>query len=347
MSTLLEVESLSRQFDLPHGQTLHAVNDVSLHIDQGESLGLVGESGSGKTTTGRCILGLLKPTAGTVRFDGVDISARRGRDLRRLRAEMRIVFQEPYESLNPRLRSVDIIAEPLILHQPELDRTQRRERVLELMDRVHLSRELAGRRPRELSGGQQQRVGIARAIATDPKFVVLDEPTSALDVSVRAQILDLLLELQRNQGFSYLFISHDLSTIQYSCSRIAVMYLGRIVEYGPSAQIFSDPRHPYTKALLSAILTPDVDQVRTPIVLQGEPPSALSLPPGCAFAPRCPLAVDACRAAVPELRELGDGRRAACIRAEDVGRLMRAGSANGHADTRRLLWPSGASDGDV
>jgi oligopeptide/dipeptide ABC transporter ATP-binding protein len=318
MSSLLEVETLSKRFELPHGRQLHAVNEVSLSVDQGESLGLVGESGSGKTTTGRCILRLLEPTSGSVRFEGVDVAAARGRDLRRLRAQMRIVFQEPFESLNPRLRVGDIIAEPLLLHRPELDRGARRRRVLELMERVHLAPQLIRRRPGQLSGGQQQRAGIARAIATGPKFVVLDEPTSALDVSVRAQILELLLELQRDQGFSYLFISHDLSTVQYSCSRIAVMYLGRIVEYGPTAEVFADPRHPYTKALLSAVLVPDVDHVRTPIVLRGEIPSAIELPPGCAFAPRCPLATERCTAAVPALRPFGAERRVACIRAEDV-----------------------------
>jgi oligopeptide/dipeptide ABC transporter ATP-binding protein len=321
MSTLLEVESLNKRFDLPGGRTLHAVNDVSLAIEEGESLGLVGESGSGKTTTGRCILRLLEPSSGSIRFRGEEVLGQSTRKLRELRAQMRIVFQEPFESLNPRRRVADIISEPLLLHRPDLDREQRRLRVLDLMDRVRLGRELAMRRPRELSGGQQQRVGIARAIATSPQFIVLDEPTSALDVSVRAQILDLLLELQREQGLSYLFISHDLSTIQYSCTRIAVMYLGRIVEYGRSEQIFGDPRHPYTKALLSAILAPDPDQVRAPIVLSGEAPSAIELPSGCGFAPRCPIAIAECSASVPPLREVR-GREVACIRAEDVPALM-------------------------
>jgi oligopeptide/dipeptide ABC transporter ATP-binding protein len=321
MSCLLEVESLHKRFELPHGRHLHAVNDVSLTIERGESLGLVGESGSGKTTIGRCILHLLEPTSGKIWFDGQEVSGRRGRELRRLRAQMRVVFQEPFESLNPRMRVGDIIAEPLILHRTDLDRRQRRLRVLDLMERVQLAPQLIQRRPGQLSGGQQQRVGIARAIATEPKFVVLDEPTSALDVSVRAQILELLLELQRERGYSYLFISHDLSTVQYSCSRVAVMYLGRIVEYGTTAEVFADPRHPYTKALLSAILVPDVDHVRAPIVLHGEIPSAIELPPGCAFAPRCPLVRPECAAAVPPLRPLGSSRRVACIRAEEVPRL--------------------------
>lgn len=327
MTSLLQVRGLNREFDLPHGGVLHAVSDVSLHVEPGESLGLVGESGSGKTTTGRCILGLLAPSSGEVRFAGQDVAALRGGELRRLRSRMRVVFQEPFESLNPRLRAADIIAESLHLHRSDLDRRARRRRALELMDRVHLSTELADRRPAELSGGQQQRIGVARAIATDPQFVVLDEPTSALDVSVRAQILDLLLELQRDKGFSYLFISHDLSTIQYSCARIAVMYLGRIVEYGPTAEVFADPRHPYTKALLSAVLVPDVDHIRAPITLPGEPPSAVGARTGCPFAPRCPIAVDACRATAPPLRELRAGHGAACLRAEEVDVLMDAATA--------------------
>jgi len=323
MSPLLEVHSLTKNFALAHGRTLHAVNDVSLGIEAGESLGLIGESGAGKTTTARCILGLLEPTSGRIRFDGQEILTRRSKMLRRLRAQMRIVFQEPYESLDPRMRAADLIAEPLILHRPGLTGRERRARALELMDRVHLPRQLADRRPRELSGGQQQRVGIARAIVTEPKFIVLDEPTSALDVSVRAQILDLLLELQRKQRFSYLFISHDLTTVQYSCGHIAVMYLGRIVEYGPTADVFADPRHPYTKALLSAMLVPDVDHVRAPLPLPGEPPSAITIPPGCAFAPRCPLANHECLSTVPPLRSMGDRHRAACIRAEEIGQLRR------------------------
>jgi oligopeptide/dipeptide ABC transporter ATP-binding protein len=323
MSALLEVQALTKHFELADGRRVHAINAVSFEIAPGESLGLVGESGAGKTTTARCILGLLEPTSGSVRFAGQEVVARRGKALRPLRAQMRIVFQGPFEALDPRMRAADLIGEPLVVHRPELSRRQRRARALELMDRLGLSGGLADRRPRELSGGQQQRVGIARAIVTDPRLVVLDEPTSALDVSVRAQILDLLSELQRERGFSYLFISHDLSTIQYSCGRIAVMYLGRIVEYGPTARVFARPRHPYTKALVSAILVPDTDHVRTPLTLQGEPPSAIELPPGCPFATRCPLAIEECTQRVPAMRHLGDGQHAACLRAEEVDRLMR------------------------
>jgi oligopeptide/dipeptide ABC transporter ATP-binding protein len=323
MSSLLAVEALTKHFDLSRDRRVHAVSAVSFEIETKESLGLVGESGAGKTTTARCILGLLEPTAGSVRFDGREVIVRRGKASRALRAQMRLVFQGPSEALDPRMRAVDLIAEPLIVHRPELTRRQRRLRALELMNRLGLSGDLADRRPRELSGGQQQRIGIARAIITDPRLVVLDEPTSALDVSVRAQILDLLLELQRERGLSYLFISHDLSTIQYSCTRIAVMYLGRIVEYGPTALVFAHPRHPYTKALLSAILVPDIERARAPLTLPGEPPSAIEIPPGCAFMTRCPLAVEECRRRVPALRHLGDGQHAACLRAEEVERLMR------------------------
>ena len=334
MSTLLEVSGLTKRFPVAGG-AVHAVTDISFSIEEGESLGLVGESGSGKTTTGRCILRLVEPTAGTVRFRGRDVTALGRRELRAARADMQVVFQEPYESLNPRMSVERIVEEHLLLHRPDLSRADRAVRVAELLDKVSLRSEHGRRRPHELSGGQQQRVGIARAIATDPAFVGLVEPTSSLDVSVRAQILELLLGLQRDQGLSYLFISHDLATIQYSCARVAVMYLGRIVEIGPTEQIFGDPRHPYTRALLSALLRPDVDQARGRIHLEGEIPSAITLPPGCAFASRCPIAQPVCTEAVPELRAVGgrdaaggDAHRVACLRAADVPALM-AGAAAG------------------
>jgi oligopeptide/dipeptide ABC transporter ATP-binding protein len=324
MTTVLEVEGLTKRFPLRGRRgSVHAVSDVSLAVDEGESLGLVGESGSGKTTTGRCILRLLDPSSGSIRFRGVDLTAVSGKELRGLRRQLQVVFQEPYESLNPRLAVAQIVEEPLQLHRRDLSPAERRARVLELMDRVQLRRDLAGRRPDELSGGQQQRVGIARAIATDPEFVVLDEPTSSLDVSVRAQILELLLALQREQRLSYLFISHDLSTIQYSCQRVAVMYLGRIVEVGPTRAVFEDARHPYTRALLSSILRPTPGATRERIVLEGEVPSAVELPSGCPFASRCPLAIAACRAKRPELEPVdGAGHRVACIRADEVPTLM-------------------------
>ena len=330
MSALLEVEGLTKRFPV-RGGAVHAVSDISFTIEEGESLGLVGESGSGKTTAGRCILRLVEPTAGSVRFRGRDITALGSRELRAARADMQVVFQEPYESLNPRMTVHQIVEEHLVLHRPELSKAGRAAQVAELLDKVSLRSEHGRRRPHELSGGQQQRVGIARAIATDPAFLVLDEPTSSLDVSVRAQILELLLGLQRDLGLSYLFISHDLSTVQYSCARVAVMYLGRIVEIGPTHEVFAEPRHPYTRALLSALLRPDVDQAVSRIQLEGEIPSAITLPPGCAFASRCPVAVAACVEAVPDLRLVaGDDQRAACLRAEEVPALM-AGTGRGGA----------------
>ena len=322
MSALLTVDGLVKRFPLRGRSEVHAVNGITLEVNEGESLGLVGESGSGKTTTGRCILRLIEPTAGSVRFRGQELTDLSRTRLRKLRSDLQIVFQEPYESLNPRLSVAEIIEEPLYLHRSDLSKQERRERVLQLLDRGALRRELARRKPRELSGGQQQRVGIARAISTDPKFIVLDEPTSSLDVSVRAQILELLLQLQEERGLSYLFISHDLATIQYSCSRIAVMYLGRIVEQGPTREIFDNPRHPYTRALLSANLQPVPDQGRQRIMLDGEVPSALELPPGCVFAGRCPVALPECSETPPALETVGESHHAACIRASDVPELM-------------------------
>jgi oligopeptide/dipeptide ABC transporter ATP-binding protein len=318
VTALLEVRSLSKRFPLRHGRELHALDSVSLDIQPGRSLGLVGESGSGKTTMGRCIARLLDASEGSIEFEGRDITRLSGRDLRELRARLRIVFQEPFESLNPRLTVGSIIQEPLIVNGLGSNRLDRRRRVAELAERVQLNTNLLGRRPHELSGGQQQRVGIARAIATNPAFIILDEPTSSLDVSVRAQILDLLLELQREQGYSYLFISHDLSTVQYLCTDVAVMYLGRIVERGSTAEVFSNPRHPYTRVLLSSILEPDIDQARRRIMLTGEPTSAIERPVGCGFAPRCPIAMGECAMTSPSLVTVRDSaHEAACIRIGD------------------------------
>ena len=321
MSTLLEVSGLTKRFPVAGG-AVHAVTDISFSIEEGESLGLVGESGSGKTTTGRCILRLVEPTAGMVRFRGRDVTALGRRELRAARADMQIVFQEPYESLNPRMSVDRIVEEHLLLHRPDLSRADRAVRVAELLDKVSLRREHGRRRPHELSGGQQQRVGIARAIATDPAFVVLDEPTSSLDVSVRAQILELLLGLQREQGLSYLFISHDLATIQYSCARVAVMYLGRIVEIGTRDEMFERPAHPYTRALLSAIPIPDPrkERARRRIVISGDVPSPANPPSGCRFRTRCQVFRDQltddqktqCVDQQPELTERGQGHPVAC-----------------------------------
>jgi oligopeptide/dipeptide ABC transporter ATP-binding protein len=322
VSALLEVENLEMHFNVGRGQKVHAVNGLTFSINVGESLGIVGESGSGKSTTGRLVLKLLEANAGSIRFRGTDITGLEGRALRAIRADMQVVFQEPYESLNPRLSVGSLIEENLLLHGKGRSRQERRARVLELMDSVGLRPDMFDRRPSELSGGQRQRVGIARAIATEPALVVLDEPTSALDVSVRAQVLELLLELQRDRNLSYLFISHDLSTIQYSCERVAVMYLGRIVETGKTAEVFANPRHPYTRALLSAVLRPEVGKRRDRIQLSGEMPSPRNLPPGCPFASRCPVALPVCSTRLPDPVMFDADHMSLCVRAEELDEVM-------------------------
>jgi len=268
---LVEVDHLVKKFTrggglLRAGAVVKAVDDVSFSIDRGETFGLVGESGSGKTTTGRCILRLVEPTSGTIRFNGEDVLAFTKRRMREARREMQIVFQDPYSSLNPRMRARQIVEEPLIIHRLG-GRAERRARVAELFRLVGLDPAHLERYPREFSGGQRQRIGLARALALNPSFVILDEPVSALDVSIQAQVINLLLDLQERLALTYLFIAHDLRLVQHICSRVAVMYLGRIVEMGPTAALFREPRHPYTRALLSAIPVPDPDAPRQRIVL--------------------------------------------------------------------------------
>ncbi|MGC8873167.1 MAG: ABC transporter ATP-binding protein [Chloroflexia bacterium] len=316
---LVEVRSLVKHFrsrgDWPFTKprVVRAVDHVDLHIAFGEVLGLVGESGCGKTTLGRCILRLIEPTAGQVLFEGQDVLALRGKALRRLRARMQIVFQNPLSSLSPRLRILDIVAEPLRTHL-HLPRSEERERVLELLESVGLGRQHLSRYPHELSGGQCQRVAIARALTLEPRFLVLDEPTSALDVSVQAQILNLLMELKEERRLTYLFISHDLRVIHHVSARIAVMYLGRVVEIGPVESVFENPAHPYTRALLGSIPLPVPGGRRERIVLQGGVPSPAHPPPGCTFHTRCPEALPACKEAVPAWQDVGPGHRAACHR---------------------------------
>jgi oligopeptide/dipeptide ABC transporter ATP-binding protein len=317
----LEVEGLVKHF--PVGSRLgggrgviRAVDDVSFSLAPGELLGLVGESGSGKSTVAGCVLRLMEPTAGTIRLHGDDITHLSRRELRPYRRQLHIVFQDPYSSLNPRLTCGQIVGEPLRLHGlargSELDR-----RVAELFDKVGLRAELRFRYPHELSGGQRQRVGLARALSVSPSVLVADEPVSALDVSVQAAILNLLRDLQRDMGFSCLFITHDLATVEFICDRVAVMYLGRIVELAPREQLFADPKHPYTQALLSAAVVPDpVEQrSRRRIVLQGDLPSPLDPPSGCRFRTRCPLAERSAPRSVeeePALRDVGRGHLVAC-----------------------------------
>jgi oligopeptide/dipeptide ABC transporter ATP-binding protein len=317
-SQLVEARDLTKRYTV-HSRTgratLTAVDQVNLSVAASGILALVGESGCGKSTTGRLLLGLEPPTGGTVTVNGRDLAGLPPRDLRALRREMQPVFQDPYDSLNPRMRIRSILSEPARVHRidPPPGRT-----VPELLDLVNLSPDYADRFPHELSGGQRQRIAIARAIALDPRFVVCDEPVSALDVSVQAQVVNLLMRLQRELGLAYLFISHDLALVRYLAQETAVMYLGRIVERGPTSALFADPRHPYTQVLLASVPRPSVDRSRTPRVIPaGDPPSPLDRPPGCVFSARCPLATDRCRTEVPALRPVGDPvRLAACHYAE-------------------------------
>ena len=316
---LLQVKSLVKHFKLPGGwlsrgpRILHAVDDVSLEVYPGEVLGVVGESGCGKTTLGRCALRLVEPTSGQVIFNGQDLLVLRGEALRDLRRQMQIVFQNPLSSLSPRFKIFDIVAEPIRTHH-RYCRDELEARVLALLEQVGLGRQHLDRYPHEMSGGQCQRVAVARALALNPRLIVLDEPTSALDVSVQAQILNMLGALKAQRGLTYLFISHDLGVVQHVSDRICVMYLGKIVEVGPTETLFDCPLHPYTQALISSISLPEPGAHRTRIVLQGTVPSPVSPPPGCRFHTRCPGVQERCRTQVPELREIGQGRSAACHR---------------------------------
>ncbi|HEY4134118.1 MAG TPA: oligopeptide/dipeptide ABC transporter ATP-binding protein [Alphaproteobacteria bacterium] len=319
MSALLSLAGIVVHFQTPQG-TVHAVDGVSLDLQKGETLGLVGESGCGKSTLGKTIVGLVKPTAGSVKLDGTEIAGASRREMRRHRARLQMIFQDPYASLNPRLRVGRIIEEPLSVHGIGNPR-ERRDAVVALAERVGLRPEMLSRHPHEFSGGQRQRIGIARALTLDPKLVIADEPVSALDVSVRSQVLNLMVRLQRERGLTYIFISHDLSVVEHISDTIAIMYLGRIVEKGPAEQVFAKPAHPYTRALIAAIPVPDPEKRHHGEPLKGETPSALSPPPGCPFHPRCPFAIEACKAAVPPLEKVGasrDDHIAACIRKDEI-----------------------------
>jgi len=306
---LLEVEHLKKYFKVGKSM-LHAVDDVSFTLDAGKTLGVVGESGCGKTTLGRTVLHLISPTSGKVVFNGKDMSRPTKKELIAARNEMQIIFQDPYSSLNPRMSVTETIMEPLII-KGGLSRSEMREEVKRLMDVVGLAERFANAYPHEMDGGRRQRVGIARALAVKPKFIVCDEPVSALDVSIQAQIINLMLDLQESMGISYLFITHDLSVVRYISNDIMVMYLGNVVEKAPSDELFRNPLHPYTKALLSAILEPDIHNKTKRIILKGEVSSPIDPKPGCRFAVRCPHATDAC-SAPQQLREVSPGHSVAC-----------------------------------
>ena len=321
---VLEVTGLKKHFGLPRsrgGGRVHAVDGVDLTVGPGEIVGLVGESGSGKSTVAKCVVRLLEPTAGTIRLHGTDITHRPRRRLRRLRSQVHMVFQDPYSSLNPRMQVGGIVAEPIRMHG--LARGHRaRELVAETLERVGLSADLRRRYPHELSGGQRQRVGLARSLVLRPSLLVADEPVSALDVSVQASIINLVLDLQRDMGFSCLFVAHNLSTVRFLCNRVSVMYLGTIVEEGTREQLFGDPRHPYTQALLSAAPLPDPprQRERRRVLLTGDIPSPVDPPSGCRFHTRCPVAEPLCRERVPEVVDhTADGHRAACHLIRDDG----------------------------
>jgi oligopeptide transport system ATP-binding protein len=315
---LIEVQNLKKYFATGAGlfgvggEAVKAVDGVSFAIRRGETFGLVGESGCGKSTTGRCILRLIESTSGEVRFDGKDLIGLGAREMRVLRREMQIIFQDPYSSLNPRMTVGQIIEEPLIIHGVE-DRRSRRKRVLELLELVGLAGEHAGRYPHEFSGGQRQRIGIARALAPAPKFIVCDEPVSALDVSVQAQVVNLLQDLQEQLGLTYLFISHGLAVVEHISTRVGIMYLGKLVEVASSREIFHNALHPYTRALLSAIPIPDPNVRRERLPLTGDIPTAIEPPSGCRFRTRCPIAEPRCAETEPQLVEVSPDHLVACI----------------------------------
>jgi oligopeptide/dipeptide ABC transporter ATP-binding protein len=312
---LVRVRALFKHFPVAGGDdVVRAVDGVTFEIFRGETLGLVGESGCGKSTVGRCLLRLIEPTGGSVEFEGRDVLATSGGDLRRLRREMQIIFQDPYASLNPRMRVRDIVSEPLVIHGIG-DRAERRERVAELLRKVGLDPDYMNRYPHEFSGGQRQRIGIARALALNPKLIVADEPVSALDVSVQAQVVNLLEDLQQEFELTYLFISHGLAVVEHISDRVAVMYLGRIVEVAPAEELYANPLHPYTRALLSAIPVPDPTRKRDRIVLKGDVPTPINPPSGCRFHTRCPDAIPDCARIDPDLRQLAPNHTVACIRA--------------------------------
>jgi len=314
VDTLVSVRGLVKHFPVEGtDDVVRAVDGVSFDIFAGETLGLVGESGCGKTTVGRCLLRLIEPTSGEVTFEGRDVLSLGKKELREIRREMQIIFQDPYASLNPRMKIGDVVGEPLVIHK-QGTKNNRRDRVAELLRRVGLDPDYMNRYAHEFSGGQRQRIGVARTLALNPKLIVADEPVSALDVSVQAQVVNLLQDLQEEFKLTYLFISHGLAVVEHISTRVTVMYLGRIVEIADAGELYARPLHPYTQALLSAIPIPDPKQKRNRIILQGDVPTPINPPSGCRFRTRCPLAIDECAHIDPELREISPGHQVACIR---------------------------------
>jgi oligopeptide transport system ATP-binding protein len=317
MTTLLEVRNLKKHYPIRKGffskqvGTVKAVDGITLSVEQGETLAVVGESGCGKSTTGRAILRLIEPTEGEIMFNGTDVRSLNTEQLRRFRTDMQMVFQDPYASLDPRWTVQRILEEPLRTHESAAS-SELKSRVEQLMEVVGLSPYQAHRFPHEFSGGQRQRIGIARALALNPKFIVCDEPVSALDVSIQAQVLNLMQDLQEQYGLTYMFISHDLSVVKFISDRVAVMYLGRIVELAPTKSLFAKPLHPYTQALMSAVPVPNPGLKKQRIVLTGDVPNPETPPSGCAFHPRCPYAMDRCKTEAPVLRELDSGHQVSC-----------------------------------
>lgn len=321
MSTpLIKVENLTKSFPIYGGifsrevASVKAVQGVSFEVNRGETLGLVGESGCGKSTLGRCIMRLHSTTSGKISYNGKDITHIEGEELREMRRKIQIIFQDPFASLNPRMTIGAILEEPLIIHNLYATAKERHDRVLELIDLVGLRKEHLNRYPHEFSGGQRQRVGIARALAVNPELIVCDEPVSALDVSIQAQVINLLMELQQKLGLTYIFIAHDLKVVEHVSTKVAVMYLGKVVEMAPAEELYRNPKHPYTKALMSAIPVPDPRAKEERIILTGDVPSPINPPSGCHFHPRCPSMVEECKTTVPVLEEKRPNHVASCIR---------------------------------
>lgn len=315
MSTLVEVKNLKKYFNVPKG-TLHAVDDITFSIEEGQTLGVVGESGCGKSTLGRTVIHLLEPTSGQIIFEGEDISKPDKKKLRELRKKMQFIFQDPYSSLNARMNTMEIIMEPLLING--MSKSDAKDAAHKIMDVVGVARRLEGVYPHELDGGRRQRIGIARSLVLNPKFIICDEPVSALDVSIQAQILNLMQDLQEQMGLTYIFITHDLSVVKYISDNILVMYLGNMVEYASTKELFKNPVHPYTKALLSAVPTVDIDAPKKKILLEGEIFSPINPKPGCRFASRCRYATEKCRAEQPELKDIGGGHVVACHNIDSI-----------------------------